>query len=206
AAIEWLWLGTTLTHLQILCGAVTLIGIGISLAPDKRLNLTRKELFRGSLFSAAAALGGAWGAVLSRKAYAVARENSQMIDGASAAFQRIIGGLLIGGIFLLIVKWQSIKKHVTLSDDAVTLPPKEKWKRVWPWILANSLAGQTIGVSCYQWAFQTTPTGVVLPIVAMTPLVAIPFTLYLEGERPSVHSLVGGAIAVAGVVGLALLK
>ena len=75
-----------------------------------------------------------------------------------------------------------------------------------PWILANSLAGQTIGVSCYQWAFQTAPTGIVLSIVATAPLVAIPITMVIEKERPSLHSLVGGVIAVCGVIGLALLK
>jgi len=43
----------------------------------------------------------------------------------------------------------------------------------------------------------------VLPIVAITPLVIIPFSTYLEGERPTVRSLVGGVIAVAGAVALA---
>lgn len=206
AAIEWTWLGTKLRPMQMICGAVILVGIGISLVPDKKINLTRKDLNWGIFASIAAALGGAWGAVLSRKAYAVIKENSDVVDGATAAFQRILGGLLIAGLVLLVTKWHSIKQHVTLDGEAATLPSKEKWKRVWPWVLANSLAGQTLGVSCYQWAFQTTPTGIVLPIVATTPLVAIPFTLYLEGERPSAHSIAGGVVAVAGVVGLALLK
>jgi drug/metabolite transporter (DMT)-like permease len=45
-------------------------------------------------------------------------------------------------------------------------------------------------------ALKTTPTGVVLPIVAITPLVIIPFSYHLEGERPTVRSLAGGAVAV----------
>jgi len=88
----------------------------------------------------------------------------------------------------------------------VKLPSREKWRKVLPWVLANSFAGQTLGVSCYQWAFSTTPAGIVLPIVATTPLVAMPLTRYLEGERLSIHSIVGGIIAVAGLVGLATLK
>jgi drug/metabolite transporter (DMT)-like permease len=49
----------------------------------------------------------------------------------------------------------------------------------------------------------TRPTGVVLPIVATTPIVVIPFARLVEGERPRKRSLVGGAIAVAGAVVLA---
>ena len=49
----------------------------------------------------------------------------------------------------------------------------------------------------------TTPVGVVLPIVAITPLVIIPFSFYLEGERPTRRSLLGGAVAVLGAAALA---
>ena len=72
--------------------------------------------------------------------------------------------------------------------------------------MANSLAGQTIGVSCMQWALETTPTGIVLAIIAMTPIVVIPFALVMEGERPTAQSLIGGAIGVAGVIGLTLSR
>ena len=39
-----------------------------------------------------------------------------------------------------------------------------------------------------------------LPIVALTPLTIIPFSMWFEKERPTLRSLVGGAIAVAGAV------
>ena len=43
----------------------------------------------------------------------------------------------------------------------------------------------------------------VLPVVALTPLVIVPLSMWSEGEKPTVRSLAGGLIAVAGVVGLA---
>lgn len=206
AAIERLWLGTTLTPAQMICGATILIGIGISLMPGRHLNLSRKDIVPGMLFSLIAALGGAYGAVLSRKAYATLHEHGDSLDGGTAAFQRVLGGLLIGGLSLLAVKWRTIKQHLSFSSGDLALPSREKWRRVWPWVLANSLAGQTIGISCYLWALQTTPTGIVLPIVATTPLVAIPFSMAIEKERPSRHSIIGGVIAVAGVIALSFFK
>jgi drug/metabolite transporter (DMT)-like permease len=204
AAIEWLWLGTTLRPAQIFYGAVVLVGIGVSLAPGRHLNLTRKAVVSGVLFSVLASFGDSFGAVLSRKAYAILQSRGENIDGGTAAFQRIIGGLFVGGIFLLVVKWQFIKGHAARSDEHPAMPSWEKWRKVLPWVLANSLAGQTIGVSCYQWAFQTTPAGIVLPIVATTPLVAMPITRIMEREKVTWHAIVGGIIAVAGVIGLKL--
>jgi len=206
ALIEWLWLGTTLSPLQMLCGATILAGIAISLAPGEHVNVPRGQLFPGIVFSIVAALGGAYGAVLSRKAYAVAGSEAVSIDAGTAAFQRVVGGLLVAGICLLVVKRQHIRATMVKSADTPALSSREKWRRIWPWVLANGLAGQTIGVTCYQWAFKTAPTGIVLPIVATTPLVAIPFSLWMEGERPGVRSIIGGIIAVTGVAGLALLK
>ena len=49
-----------------------------------------------------------------------------------------------------------------------------KTAKLWPWVLVNSLAGQTVGVSCMQWALENTPTGIVTAIIAMTPIVMLP--------------------------------
>jgi drug/metabolite transporter (DMT)-like permease len=46
----------------------------------------------------------------------------------------------------------------------------------------------------------------VLPIVALSPLVVMPFARWLEQERPSKRSTIGAVIAVAGAVALALVK
>jgi drug/metabolite transporter (DMT)-like permease len=51
---------------------------------------------------------------------------------------------------------------------------------------------------------ESTPAGIVFAILAITPIVIIPFARVLEGERPTMRSLVGGVIAVAGVIALAL--
>jgi drug/metabolite transporter (DMT)-like permease len=206
ALIEWLWLGTTLTSWQIACGLTALVGVGIALLPGRHLNIGRRELIAGIIASAIAALGGAYGAVLSRKAYAIAHANAEPIDGANAAFQRILGGLLVAGLCLLVVKRRAFRIQARAPHQLVVEASKKKWRAVWPWVLVNSLAGQTLGVSCMQWALESIPTGIVLAIIAITPIVVIPFTFVFEGERPTPHSLIGGAIAVAGVVGLALSR
>lgn len=71
--------------------------------------------------------------------------------------------------------------------------------RIWPWVVMNAISGPAVGVGCYQWALARHGTGVVLPIVALTPLVIIPFSRYVEGEQPRKRSLAGGFIAVIGV-------
>lgn len=123
----------------------------------------------------------------------MAQAAGESIDGGTTAFQRLVGGLIIGGIFLLAVKQRKIQS----AEDA---PLGPKLKKVWPWVLANALAGQTIGVTCYQLALKTAPTGVILSFTALTPLITIPFARYFENERPTRRSLVGGAIAVVGVL------
>lgn len=206
ALIEWLWLGTTLTGAQILCVAIILAGVGIALTPGEHLRLTRRELVPGVLWSLVAALGGALGAVLSRKAYALTHAAALSIDGGTAAFQRIVGGAIIAGICLLVVKRREFRVQSRASGHLVVEVSKKKWRGVWPWVAVNALAGQALGVSCMQWALETTPTGIVLAIIAVTPIVVIPFAYMVEKERPTARSLAGGAIAVLGVIALTLWR
>ena len=206
ALIEWTWLGTTLSGRQMGWGMMILAGVAIALAAREQVLRARRELLAGILFCLLAALGGAAGAVLSRKAYSVTHAAGPAIDGGNAAFQRIVGGLFVAGICVLLVKRQAWRIQKRAPGHLVVAAAKNKWRGVWPWVLVNSLAGQTLGVSCMQWALETTPTGVVLAIIAITPIVVIPFTVIFEGERPGWHALVGGAIAVGGVVGLTLSR
>lgn len=205
ALLEWVWLGTTLKATQVFCGLVILAGVALALAPSQHLALTRRTVLWGTIACAVSALAGAIGAVLSRKGYAVAHAAAQPLDGGTAAFHRLLGGLFMAGAWLLVARHREIKAHLA-GDGPNTRVGIQKWQAVWPWVLANALLGQTLGLSCYQWALKELPTGVVLSISALTPLAVVPFARIVEGERPPRRSLAGSVLAVLGVVGMALLS
>src|SRR5688572_12667195 len=97
ALVEWLWLGTTLGAVQILCVVVILAGVAGALSPSEHLHIPRAKLWAGILFALLGAAGNGIGAVTSRKGYAIASANGEPMDGGTAAFQRLLGGLLIAG-------------------------------------------------------------------------------------------------------------
>lgn len=197
---EWLWLGTVLTGTQLLWGFVILGGVLIALLPSRSSppKVTIRPI--GFLFGFLAACGQGFGAVVSRKGNALAALAGEPIDGLTAAYQRILGGLAITLIWLAARALLSAKPSAPAPPEA---PPP--W-RAYLWIPANAGCGAIIGVSCYQWSLATTPSGIVLPIVACTPLVIIPLSYWLENERPTRRSLLGGLIAVAGCIALALAR
>jgi drug/metabolite transporter (DMT)-like permease len=204
AVIEWRWLGTTLTRSEILAAVTILIGVFIALAPREGPQLERKKMFSGLLFGLVAAFGQGFGAVLSRRGFQAARLNGEKIDGITAAYQRIIGGMIVAGIALLFVKQDRFWKGKTRFEaEGSTLL---KWRSSWHWIGLNALAGPVLGVSCYQWALKMKGSGLVLPIVAITPLVIIPFSRRMEGETPGLRSLFGSLIAVIGAIALACVS
>jgi drug/metabolite transporter (DMT)-like permease len=204
ATTEWLWLGTRMSGLEILGAVLILSGVALALAPGKHLDIPRRVFWVGVGYGVIAALGQGMGAVFSGYASRMDAAAGTPVDGLTAAYQRILAGLAVAIVFWLIVKWMNARKAsgdatIESSTRAPFFPPAS----IRPWIIANALSGPAIGVGCYQWALMQEKSGVVLPIVALTPLVIIPFSRYVEGERPTKRSLAGGLVAVAGVVLLA---
>ena len=109
----------------------------------------------------------------------------------------LLGGLLVSGVFVA---------YLQIAHKPGPDARPANWPRAWPWVIANGLLGPAFGVTCYQWALSTTPTSIVLPIVATTPLIVMPFAHYLEGDRITPRAVLGGALAVGGVVGLTLAR
>lgn len=202
ALIEWLWLGTTLTGLQIASGLTILCGVALAIAPKEHQHRSAKTLRWGLVFGFFSALGQGWGAVISRKAFEVDQLAGLSINGVNAAYQRILGGLAIAVIAYVLLGGRYDLASPT--DDATRPHAKHRWRHALPWIVLNSLCGPILGVSCYQWALGEWPTGIVLSIVATTPLVIMPFAFAMEGDKPTWRSFLGATIAVIGVVALAL--
>lgn len=198
ALIEWLWLDTRLALAQMAWSGLILAGVGVSLAPERHAPIPRANWMSGILYGVLAGFGQGFGAVLTRKAFALAAAAGEQVDGGTAAYQRILGGLA----FVAIPYGWVILRRRWRQPAPPPLDREVRRKARW-WVLINALTGPSIGVGFYQWALKTTPSGLVLPITAMAPLVIVPFTYLFEGDRPGWRSLAGGALAVAGVIGLA---
>jgi drug/metabolite transporter (DMT)-like permease len=228
AVAEWTWLGTRPTLAEAICGLLILAGVGVAIAPRRgstaaTSNAHRGVLMAGLVFGVFAAVGQGGGAVVSRHAAEVAEDLGEPIDGMSAAYQRILGGILFTSFTLLPfrrgrgARTPAVNPATVLrSDDAGQAEPPatgrasapqpeplgRALRRGWGWVVVNALAGPVLGVACFQTALLSTPSGIVLPIVALTPITVMPLAWFLEHDRPQPRALVGAVLAVAGAVAL----
>lgn len=196
---EWLWLGTRLTAAQILWGGLILGGVALAITPSRKNPPRVKVRAIGFLFGFLAACGQGVGALVSRKGVNIAQAAGESVQdvtfGLTAAYHRILAG------FVFVVVWFAVLRIVQRLPSGSAVGPAGR-RRAFLWMTANGLAGPVLGVGCYQWALATTPSGIVLPIVATAPLISIPIAFWLEGDRPPRRAIVGGVLAVAGCIAL----
>jgi drug/metabolite transporter (DMT)-like permease len=195
---EYLFLGVHPTGVEILCGVVILSGVALALAPDQQSDAEPRAFRIGVCFGIVSALGQGLGAVLSRKGYAVAAASGYTMDGGTAAYQRIVAGVLVTLLF-----WALLRVTGRAPEP---LKPFPVWKKAMPLVVGNALSGPTLGVACFQWALQTTASGKVLPIVATSPLVTMALAWMFQGTKPRRQAIFGGVLAVIGAAGLAWFK
>ena len=200
ALLEWLWLGTRLSAAQAALAALTLGGVSLGLRGPMGPRPGRRA--SGIVLAVLSAVAQGAGAVLSRKAFGVLHLHGFFMDGASSAYQRVLGGLAVGTLALLVVRgWPRAGDRPAPEAETVPaahLPP-------WTWVVFNTLLGPVLGVTCYQWALRSTPAGIVLPIVATAPLLTVPIARALEHSRPTPRFWLGALLAVAGAAGLAVV-
>jgi drug/metabolite transporter (DMT)-like permease len=196
-SLGWALLDETLTGTQLLASGLILTGVGVALAPGSH-SVPHGHLGAGILWGMLAAAGQAGGALLSRHAMELSHAAGRTLNGIEAAYGRIWGGVAIAGIYLVFVIARGGSNWFSRKGEPTPEP-----KKFLPWLALTALLGPVIGVSCYQLALRDNNTGLVLAIVATTPLVVMPIAWWLEGDKPGWRALVGGAVAVVGVVLLA---
>lgn len=194
--MEWLWLGNGVTSAVLWCAGMILAGVIMAIRPgakSRQKGERRGNFGVGVLAAITAGFGQGTGAVISRKAEAVALDLGVQINGISAAFQRVLAGLLFALVVVAVLRWL-LPRNVSKSWGN----PFDK--QLAPWLLGAALFGPVIGVSFFQWALQSMESGVVLAIVAMTPIVMMPLAAKTEGDHPSKLAILGAVVAVCGVV------
>ncbi len=195
-SIEFIWLGNALTSRTILSAAIIITGVIMAIRPRAgfRQKMERHGRFGFGIAAAVVAgFGQGTGAVISRKANSVALLSGMEISGISAAFQRVFAGVMVAGIFVVIIKLFGSKKLTARWGNPFR-------KSIAPWLLGAALFGPVIGVSCFQWALQTKESGVVLAVTAITPIVMMPLAALTEGDHPRKMAIIGAIIAVTGVI------
>ena len=209
--VEYVWLDDLPTLPQIICAIIILAGVTIALAPEENPHLKKRTLWSGIGWGLIAAFGQGFGAGVMVRVITEKYTKFNQLTGSDAfhagltvAAQRQLGGMVFTGLCL----W-ALRKYLKGNPDSpnanALTNPNSNWTAGRRWLLLNALAGPAFGVTCYQWALLDNPTGVILPIVAATPLVVIPFAIYMKEEKPSWRSLAGGVLAVAGVVGMVMM-
>ena len=195
-ALEWVWLGNGITLQIALCAMMILAGVVMAIRPGakSRQKIERRGRFGIGLIAAiTAGFGQGTGAVISRKAEEVAVTLGAEGSGISAAFQRVFAGLVFSIVVVALIRWLGSRRDWESWRSPLN-------KSIAPWLFGTALFGPVIGVSCFQWALQSLESGIVLAVVATTPIVLMPLSYITEGDHPSWLSIFGAVIAVSGVV------
>jgi drug/metabolite transporter (DMT)-like permease len=196
ALAEWWWLGNALTAGEIACIAVILGGVALALWPDRREashDAAPRRYVSGVIFGLGSAVGMAGAAVISRKGYHVEADYHWL----DATVWRNAGGVAVTCLI-----WMAMR---TVRQAQGTVSPRKDWRKAWPWLIGTAVLGPAVGVACYQLALQNLQAGQVQAVVALVPVMIIPMAWWLDGDRPSLRSVLGGIIGVTGVVWMALL-
>lgn len=185
---EWLWFGDRPTLVQGLCALVALAGVVIALAPRERARLAPGALVAGLVAGVLGSVGQGMGTVITRWGYLLDPEAGVLLPAA----WRIWAGF---ATFLVITPLVARPR-----------PTASQGGRLAPWMALSLVTGPLVGMATYQLAVVHAPSvGLVQAVLATMPLSIIPLAWWLEGDRPSRRSVVGGVVAVFGLVAMLLV-
>ena len=179
AFLAYYILGEELRPRSLIGMVVTLAGV-VWVLMEKENGRSRFNL-RGVLFALFGAAGQSIGLILAKPVLLGG------VDPLFATFIRMIAATLC---MTLLVKWLPLGDFKGLLAERC---------RPLLFLLAGVLVGPFLGVWLSQIAIKLTHTGVAATLFSTIPVILIPITYFVEGERASLRSCLGAVIAVVGV-------
>ncbi|MEW5871336.1 MAG: DMT family transporter [Chloroflexota bacterium] len=184
--LAWLFLGESLTLVQLFGIALTLSGVAWVVtdraAPVDQPAADRRQYLLGLLYGLGAATGQASGLVLARPGLA---------DGFPA-----LSGTLIRMFTAAIFLWAYTLLRRQVRPTLQTLASRPQALR---YILAGSITGPFLGVTFSLFAIQNAEVGVASTLMALPPVILLPISRFIFKEQLGWRAITGTLLAIAGV-------
>ena len=181
--IAWVFLGETLSGLQIAGILITLIGIAwVVIEKDQQQRGKAENYAKGILYGFGAAVGQGLGVVLAKNGLGGG------FSPISANFIRMLAAMIT--IFLVTIFQREVRSTITKS----LANPTALFSTV-----GGSFVGPVMGVSLSLFALQHTSIGVASTLVALPPVFLLPIERVVYKERFGWGAIVGTLIALLGV-------
>lgn len=184
--IEWWWLGSRPQLVEALLALVVVAAVAVALAPRERLRIAPGDWWPGIAAALLAAGGQALGAVVTRKGFALSPDAGAM----ETAFWRVFAGAMV--LMVVAILWRRRDGHVSVDQR----------RPLTFWLILSVSLGPLVGIPCYQMALSQSPAALVQAVLAALPIMMIPVAWYLDGDRPSLRSLLGGMVAVSATAAM----
>lgn len=184
ALLGWAVLGERLGWQAGLGIAVTVAGVALAIlgrppSGAHRLESIRGGLGVGVLFGLGAALGQATGALIARPYMA-------------GGLDPYVGSLIRVGA-------SGLAMGVVAALPLAPPRPREVSGRVLLLTGATALIGLLLGMTLFLYALQGSQTGIIATLSATSPVIILPLLWLRTGQRPTLTSWAGAALAVAGL-------
>jgi drug/metabolite transporter (DMT)-like permease len=184
AVLGWLALGERLgaqawTGIGVTVAGVALAILGRTPSGAHRLEQVWGGLGLGVLFGLGAALGQATGTLIAR-------------PFMTAGLDPYLGSLVRVGA-------SGVAMGLIASLPMAPPRPRAVTRRVLGLTLATALIGLLLGMTLFLYALQGSETGIIATLSATSPVIILPLLWVRTGQRPSLTSWIGAALAVAGL-------
>ncbi len=195
ALIGWAFLREIYGPMQLLGIVVTLSGVAMVIlerngAGPTRLavprNRTMKKItLHGVVMAFLGMLGQSVGYIFSKVGM---QSGGEMLDPIAATYIRVLAGTAAVIVIFFVLGWwpkiwQSRRDAKALAFTSV-----------------GAFLGPYLGVTLSLAALHYTTAGVASTIMALTPVVLIPFAVFIHKEHVSLRALVGTVVAFSGIV------
>ena len=187
AVLGWVILGERLGGQAWAGIAVTVAGVALAIlgrpaSGAHRLEQVRGGLMAGALFGLGAALGQAAGALTARPYMA-------------GGLDPYVGSLIRVGA-------SGLAMGLVAALPFAPARPGEVTGKVLVLTAATALIGLLLGMTLFLFALQGSQTGIIATLSATSPVIILPLLWLRTGQRPTLTSWAGAALAV---IGLALI-
>lgn len=180
---DWLIYGSTLTAMNMLGMAMTLVGVGLAVLGKRGGQAVaaegRRRYMEGLTLALLGSFGQAGGLILSKLGIG-------SLSPFAATQIRIVAGIAgFSLLFFAIGWWGRIRSAL---HDKIAMR----------WLLLGGIFGPFLGVSFSIMALQYTKAGLAATLNALTPVFIILPAVWIMKEKVGVAAMIGALVAVAG--------